>query len=142
MLHTLLKLPLRSAKLFSTMGFPFKNFASAQVTNIKSPKEWADLVSKSGSTPIVLDFYAKWCGPSRTLDPVVEKNVKESGGKVTLAKANVDECGDLIHEFGVTAIPHLALVHKGKVVTQSVGITNDEIIIRFFRTAKKLTEAK
>eukprot|EP00826_Nyctotherus_ovalis_P044225 TRINITY_DN4764_c0_g5_i1.p1 TRINITY_DN4764_c0_g5~~TRINITY_DN4764_c0_g5_i1.p1 ORF type:complete len:118 (+),score=23.23 TRINITY_DN4764_c0_g5_i1:228-581(+) len=110
-------------------------------------KEWTELTSKSADTPIVLDFYAKysflsipcsWCGPSRTLDPLVEKNVRDAKGRLVLAKVNVDECGDLIHEFGVTAIPHLALVHRGRVVAQSVGVANDEKVIGLFRCAEKL----
>lgn len=66
--------------------------------------------------------------------------MEEAKGKLILAKANVDECGDLIHDFGVSSIPHLALVHKGKVVTQSIGVTNDEMIIEFFKMAKELTK--
>ena len=58
----------------------------------------------------------RWCGPCKTLDPVIEKYTKEAAGKLTLVKVNIDTCGDVAREMGVKAIPHVALMHKGKVV--------------------------
>ena len=148
---------LRGAMKFSTFGMiqagikpksPFLFSAQARfmatenyVKELKSPEEWEKL-SKKLDTPTIIEFYAKWCGPCKTLGPVIEKNVKNAEGKIALVKVDIDECGEVAQEFEVKAIPHVSLYHKGKVVDYFVGVSNDETIIKFFREAKKLAEKK
>ncbi len=61
-------------------------------------------------------FRDRWCGPCRTLAPIIEKNIQEAQGKITLVKVDVDHCGEVARELGVKAIPHVALIHKGKTI--------------------------
>ncbi len=73
----------------------------------------------SGSEPVVIDFYADWCGPCRMLAPVVEALAQE--GAVKVGKVNVDEEGELAMRFGISSIPFVALFRGGEVAATSLG---------------------
>jgi thioredoxin 1 len=70
---------------------------------------------------LLVDFWAEWCGPCRAVAPVLEDLAGASGGKVTLAKVNVDEHPTLAARFGVRSIPTILFVKDGKVRDQVVG---------------------
>ena len=71
--------------------------------------------------PVLIDFWAPWCGPCRMMGPIIEQLAEEYEGKAKVGKVNVDAEGDLSQAFGVMSIPTIVLVKDGKVVKQAVG---------------------
>ena len=71
--------------------------------------------------PVLIDFWAPWCGPCRMMGPIIEQLAEKYEGKAKVGKVNVDEEGELSQAFGVMSIPTIVLVKDGKVVRQAVG---------------------
>ena len=71
--------------------------------------------------PVLIDFYATWCGPCKMLSPLVDEVAEELAGDAVVVKVNVDDAPALASKFGVSAIPTLVVVKDGKPVRQSVG---------------------
>ena len=71
--------------------------------------------------PVLIDFWATWCGPCRMMGPIIEQLAEEYEGKAKVGKVNVDEEGELSQAFGVMSIPTIVLIKDGKVVKQAVG---------------------
>ena len=72
--------------------------------------------------PVLVDFWASWCGPCRMLSPIVDQIAEEYAGKVKVGKVNVDEELNLAMRFQVASIPTLLVFREGQVVHQSVGV--------------------
>ena len=70
---------------------------------------------------VMVDFWAEWCGPCRAIAPVLDDLAKESGGRVALAKVNVDENPGLAARYGIRSIPTVLFVKQGKVADQVIG---------------------
>ena len=83
-------------------------------------KNFDDEVTNS-PVPVLVDFWAEWCGPCRMVAPIVDEIASELSGKLKVAKVNVDEEQELAAKFGIMSIPTLLIFKKGKVVSQIVG---------------------
>ncbi len=83
-------------------------------------KNFSDEVLKA-SLPVLVDFWATWCGPCRSISPIVEALAKEFAGRVKVTKLNVDENPATPGQYGVRGIPTLILFKGGKVIDQIVG---------------------
>ncbi len=82
--------------------------------------DFESVVIKS-SIPVLVDFWAPWCGPCRGIGPIVEELAAEYQGKVLVCKVNVDECSKAPSQFGIRAIPTLIMFKDGEVVDQVTG---------------------
>jgi thioredoxin 1 len=72
--------------------------------------------------PVLIDFYADWCGPCQAIAPVISELASEFEGRAVIAKVNVDEAPALAQRFGVRSIPTLVVLHDGKEVERIVGL--------------------
>ena len=95
---------------------------------IKITKENFEQEVLKSDKPVLLDFYADWCGPCRMIAPTLEE-IAEENEHITVGKINVDEQMDLVVRFQVSSIPLLVVMKNGEVVNQSLGVKPKEQIL-------------
>ena len=101
-----------------------------------------DVIQRSATVPVVVDLWAEWCGPCRTLGPILEKVVGETGGTVELAKVDVDSNPGVAAAFRVQSIPAVFALRDGQVVDSFIGAVPEAQVRQFVeRLAPARTEA-
>lgn len=92
---------------------------AATIANLDSTSFKAAI---GANTPVLVDFWAPWCGPCKAIAPILEELSTELAGKLTIAKVNVDENDSIAAEYGIRAIPTMLLFKGGQMVDQIVGM--------------------
>jgi putative thioredoxin len=95
--------------------------AAAPVKDVTTASFRADVLAASTRQPVLVDFWAPWCGPCKQLAPALEKAVADAGGKVTLVKMNIDEHPQIAGQLGIQSIPAVIAFDKGQAVDGFVG---------------------
>jgi thioredoxin 1 len=104
--------------IYSTIKIDWTTMADGIITLTSSS---FDETVKSSNTPILVDFWAEWCGPCKAIAPVLKELSTELAGKVTIAKLDVDAHGDIAQRFSVMSIPTLLIFNNGEVQKRLVG---------------------
>ena len=93
-----------------------------------------DVIERSKQVPVVVDLWAEWCGPCKTLGPILEKVIAETNGQVELAKVDVDSNQQVAAAFRVQSIPAVYALKDGQVVDGFVGAQPEEVVRQFVAT--------
>jgi putative thioredoxin len=93
----------------------------ANVFEVSTATFERDVIERSRKAPVLVDFWATWCAPCRTLSPVLERLAAEANGAWTLAKIDIDQSPDLAQAFGIQSVPTVALLKDGKIVDGFLG---------------------
>ena len=99
------------------------------MAEIKITKENFENEVINSDKPVLIDFWATWCGPCRMIAPIIEEIANESDGEYKVGKVNVDEEPELANAFSVASIPMLVVVKDGKVVNSMIGFRPKEEIL-------------
>jgi thioredoxin 1 len=105
------------------------NQVSAQVTQI-TDKTFAEEVLES-NIPVLVEFYAPWCGPSRRVAPVVDEIAKQYADRVKVVKVNTDENPNTASQYGIRSVPTLMLFKEGQKVDQIIGAVPKATLVDF-----------
>lgn len=79
---------------------------------------------KNGNEPLVIDFWATWCGPCRMIAPIISQLAEEYDGRITVGKCDVEECEDIAVDLGIRNVPTIVFFKGGEIVDKVVGAVN------------------
>ena len=112
------------------------------MTDVTDATFQRDVLDRSAEVPVVFDLWAEWCGPCRTLGPILERVVAETGGQVALAKIDIDNNPQVAASFPVQSIPAVFAIHQGKVVDSFIGALPEPAVREFVaKLAPAVSEA-
>ena len=113
-----------------------ENTSSSHITDGTDASFMKDVVGPSKSVPVIVDFWAPWCGPCKTLKPMLEKLVEAEGGKVKLVKIDTDKQQGIAGQLRVRSIPAVFAFKDGKPVDMFVGAKPESAVKEFLDTQK------
>ncbi|KAI9337058.1 thioredoxin-like protein [Zopfochytrium polystomum] len=102
----------------------------------RTTADFAETLKAAGDTPVIVDFYADWCGPCRMLSPILAKAVADNK-KTFVVKLNVDESPEVAQQYQIMSLPTVAAIKNGKVVDSFVGLRNEAAVKAFLDSATK-----
>lgn len=105
--------------------------APPTVVDVTAESFAPDVIERSMQTPVLVDFWAPWCGPCKTLTPMLESLAEEYDGKFILAKVNIDDEGPLAQAFGIQSVPTVLLVSEGRQVDGFQGALPEQALRAF-----------
>ena len=88
-----------------------------------------EVINKSNSLPVLVDFWASWCGPCKMLEPIIEELAKDFEGKIKVGKLNVDENSEVAGKYEILGIPSLKIFKDGKIVDEITGVQPKEVLV-------------
>jgi len=102
------------------------------IKDISSADFEAQVVESSKTQPVVVDFWAPWCGPCHMITPIIEELEKDYDGKIVFRKVNTDESPDVASRFNVMSIPTLIMFKNGQVADTVIGVTSKAALKKKF----------
>lgn len=103
--------------------------ASDLIKHVSDASFESDVIKSS--TPVLVDFWAEWCGPCRALAPILDEMAKDYAGRLTVAKMNVDENRDVPARYGIRGIPTVMLFKNGQLAATKVGAMPKSMLASF-----------
>ncbi|KAI9140033.1 thioredoxin-like protein, partial [Paraphysoderma sedebokerense] len=104
---------------------------------VEATEENFEKILKETKVPVIVDFYANWCGPCKMLAPIIQKVIEAENGKVKLVKIDVDEANEVAAKYQVAALPTVSAFKEGKEVDKFVGLRDEKFLKGF---VAKLTQ--